>query len=100
MNAVQELQDRLSRIIYKISDVASLRQIELAVGGLFPSEGKTLPSVEAPWGKAVLKIKQLPTFQEEVKRQGNKKLTFTELYPCIDEADEAYDIYDLLAALN
>lgn len=100
MNAVQELQDRLSRIIYKISDVTSLRQIESAVGGLVTSNDEKSLDIEAPWGKAVLEMKSLPSFQDEVRRQGNKKLTFTELYPCIDDSDERYDVYDLLAALN
>lgn len=100
MNAVQELQNRLSRIIYKISDVASLRQIESAVDGLVPSIDAKSAVDEAPWSKAVLTMKTLPSFENVVDDQGGKKLTFAELYPYIDESDETYDVYDLLAALN
>jgi hypothetical protein len=100
MNAVQELQNRLASIIYRISDVASLREIESAVDGLAPSIDAESVVVEIPWRKAVLTMKTLPSFEKVVDDQGGKKLTFAALYPYIDESDETCDVYDLLAALN
>jgi hypothetical protein len=100
MSTVKELQYRLSQLIYSITDVASLIRIKSTVDSLMrPIEERTNNDI-LPWDKATLSMKSISSFEDEVKTQGNKKLTFEDLYPCIDESESDYSVDDLLAALN
>lgn len=53
-----------------------------------------------PWQKAMLSMKTISSFEDVVESQDNKKLTFDELYPHIDDTKCDYTVEDLLAALN
>ena len=98
MNTVKELQHSLSQLIYSITDIKSLSEIKSTVDRFI----KTTENKEndLSWKKAVLSMKTITSFKEVVKNQGGKKLTFDELYPCIDESENDYSTDDLLAALN
>ena len=98
MNTIKELQHSLSQLIYSIKDIKSLSEIKSMVDHVIkPTENK---KNDLPWDKAILSMKTITPFKEIVKNQGNKKLTFKELYPCIDDSDSSYSVDDLLAALN
>ena len=55
---------------------------------------------DLPWEKATLSMKTITSFDDVVGVQGDKTITFEELYPYIDESESEYSIDDLLAALN
>ncbi|MEZ4984431.1 MAG: hypothetical protein R2795_05230 [Saprospiraceae bacterium] len=96
MDTVKELQHSLSQLIYSITDVRSLSKIKSAVDRFIkPTEDNVLP-----WEKATLSMKRIASFEDVVKSQGDKNLTFEELYPFIDESESDYTVEDLLAALN
>ncbi|HMQ50348.1 MAG TPA: hypothetical protein PKA70_22980 [Saprospiraceae bacterium] len=97
MNTVKELQHSLSQLIYSITDVRSLSKIKSAIDRFVkPVEDNNV----LPWEQATLSMKSITSFEDEVKNQGDKHLTFEGLYPCIDESETDYTIDDLLAALN
>ncbi|MEM6299197.1 MAG: hypothetical protein AAF740_10975, partial [Bacteroidota bacterium] len=51
------------------------------------------------WEQATLVMKKALPFKEIAKSQGNKRLTFSELYPCIQDIEnENYSLQDLLNA--
>ena len=100
MNTVKELQHSLSQIIYSITDIKSLSQIKSTVDKLMRPVENNTNSDDFPWQKATLFMKKISSFEDVAKSQGGKKLTFEELYPCIDESDSEYSVDDLLAALN
>ncbi|MEL7220459.1 MAG: hypothetical protein AAGJ93_04015, partial [Bacteroidota bacterium] len=56
--------------------------------------------VDLPWKKATLYMKSITSFEEVIESQGNKKITFEDLYPLLDDSESDYSIDDLLAALN
>lgn len=87
-------------MIYLIADLSSLKQIESAVEKLVPGSNQSSPS-DLPWLNATLQLKSITSFEDEVKRQGRKKITFEQLYPFIDDTEGSEDeLEDLLAALN
>jgi hypothetical protein len=97
MNAVEELQRSLSQLIYSIRDLKSLTKIKSTVDNLIiPTDENS----DVPWRKATLVMKNISSFQDVVNSQGNKKLTFDDLSPFIDDSDSNYTVDDLLAALN
>ena len=100
MDTVKELQHSLSQLIYSITDIKSLSQIKTTVDRLIVADKKNGISNGAPWGEAVLKMKPITSYEDVVKSQGDKKLTFEELYPHIDDNEDEYSIDDLLNALN
>ncbi|MGH1433050.1 MAG: hypothetical protein ACRBG0_01175 [Lewinella sp.] len=97
MNTVKELQHSLSQLIYSITDVKSLSEIKSTVD-LFVKDDSI--SNDVPWQAAILSMKKISSLEDVAKSQGDKKLTFDELYPCIDESENDYSVDDLLAALN
>jgi hypothetical protein len=97
MNTVKELQNSLSQLIYSITDIKSLNEIKSTVDSFIkPVDNNN----DLPWYEAALSMKTITSFEDVVESQGNKKLTFEELYPCIDESESEYSVDDLLAALN
>lgn len=98
MNTVKELQHSLSQLIYSITDMKLLSEIKSTVDSFIkPSEER---QEDLPWEKATLSMKSITSFDDVVAMQGDKKITFEELYPYIDESESEYSINDLLAALN
>ncbi|MEL6944918.1 MAG: hypothetical protein AAFO82_19860 [Bacteroidota bacterium] len=81
-------------MISALNDIQVLQSIRERLKTVDTDNGKL------PWHEAVLSMKTITSFEDEVERQGNKKLTFEELYPYIDESDNDYSVDDLLAALN
>ena len=100
MNTVEELQHSLSQLIYSITDLKSLSKIKSTVDNLINPARDGIRPNELPWKKATLSMKSISSFEDVVKAQGNKKLTFEELHPFIDESDSDYSVEDLLSALN
>lgn len=99
MDTVKELQHSLSQLIYSITDVKSLSKIKSTVDGFIRStieENKD----ELPWKKAALSMKPITSFEDVVESQGNKNITFDELYLHVDDSESDYSVHDLLAALN
>lgn len=101
METIKELQSSLSQIIYSIADLASLKKIKAVVEEFSRSSDDEFSLDHLPWSKAKLNLKKISSFEEEVRTQGNKKITFNELYPFIDDMeDSSYSLDDLLNALN
>ena len=100
MNTVKELQHSLSQIIYSISDLKSLSKIKSIVDDFIKPIQKQDNLDNLPWKAATLSMKKVTSFEDIARLQGNKNLTFEELYPYIDTSDSDYDVDDLLAALN
>lgn len=98
MNPVKELQHSLSQLIYSITDLKSLNKIKSTVDTFLNPAEENQDAL--PWQEATLSMKKTIPFEEVVENQGDKKLTFKELYPYIDDAEGTYSIDDLLAALN
>ncbi|MBC6996567.1 hypothetical protein QWY85_09380 [Neolewinella lacunae] len=101
MSSVEEMQNSLSRLIYSITDLNNLSRIKSVVERFASSsQAEVEAPQELPWASAVLKVKKTPTFAQEFEAQGRKSLSFAELEPLIDDADDGYSLEDLLAALN
>lgn len=100
MNSVKELQHNLSQLIYSITDIKFLSEIKLAVDDLIKPIENSSVNNDLPWHIATLSMKKISSFEDVVKNQGSKKITFDELYPYIDDSESDYSVDDLLAALN
>lgn len=100
MNSVKELQHNLSQLIYSITDIKSLSEIKSAVDDLIKPIENSSVNNDLPWHNATLSMKKISSFEDVVKNQGSKKITFDELYPYIDDSENDYSVDDLLAALN
>ena len=99
MDTIKEFQHSLSQLIYSITGIKSLNKIKSTIDGFIR------PTVEGdkeklPWGKAILSMKSITSFEDVAENQGNKKITFEELYPHIDDSESDYSVENLLAALN
>lgn len=99
MNTVKELQNTLSQLIYSVKDLRSLNEIKLVLDKLVEIKEEK-KDILPPWEGAVLSMTSISSFEDVVDSQGNKKLTFDELYPYIDESESDYTVDELLAALN
>ncbi|SER29649.1 hypothetical protein SAMN05444359_1332 [Neolewinella agarilytica] len=64
MESIKELQSSLSRMIYLIANLSSLKQIKSTVEKLVPGSNQPSPS-DLPWSDATLKLKSITTFQDE-----------------------------------
>ncbi|MGB0839225.1 MAG: hypothetical protein ACPGXL_03735 [Chitinophagales bacterium] len=100
MNTLEELQYSLSKFIYSTTDIVALNKIKSVVDDFLKPVENVVKEEEAPWQKAILSMKTITSFEDVVESQGNKKLTFNELYPYIDDTESDYTVEDLLAALN
>jgi hypothetical protein len=100
MNEIKELQHSLSQLIYSISDFKSLSQIKNTVDNLIIIPTDQDDKIDLPWADYKINLKPIIPFKEVVRNQGQKKLTFEELYPLIDDSDDDYNLEMLLSALN
>jgi len=99
MNTIKELQHSLSQLIYSITDMKSLTKIKSTVDSIIDPVIKEDQN-NVPWKDATLSMKSITSFENVIEAQGNKRITFENLYPYIDDTESDYSVKDLLAALN
>ena len=106
MSSLEKAQHSLAQLIYSISDLRILDELQAKLKSHVAKEADdarvTSVSPTPPWQNAIVDIQPLPTFDEVVKAQNKQPLCFEELEPLIDDVIESdgYTLEDLLNAVN
>ena len=99
MGTARELQARIIDLINKITDVSQLEAIHVEVKSKLdlPQEDN---SPQLPWQDAIVQMKESVSFEDLIKEQGEKSLTFDELRALADEMEWEGSLDEILEMLD